>query len=100
MGVFRIIFYNKLYYYCTEELRQIRYPYPLNSAWKERVLEATAGVFLIPSTRSRAAHNVMMTTHVDTEATIGGRTEEVEESPKNGQEKKILVPKLMTLLLA
>ncbi|KAI2489380.1 hypothetical protein MHU86_25204 [Fragilaria crotonensis] len=52
-GVFRITFQKKFFYFFTEESKQIRYPFPLNNAWKERVMDAAANVLAIPSTRSR-----------------------------------------------
>ena len=51
-GVFHVRFQHRQYYYFTQETRQISYPSPLNRAWKERVLEAAANVFAIPSTRA------------------------------------------------
>ena len=54
-GVFHVRYQHRQYYYFTEEKRQISYPSPLNRAWKERVLEAAANVFSIPSTRARPA---------------------------------------------
>ena len=52
-GVFRITFQNKFYYYFTKESRQASYPFPLNSAWKDKIIEAAANVLAIPSTRAR-----------------------------------------------
>jgi hypothetical protein len=52
-GVFRITFQNKFFYFFTQESRQASYPVPLNSVWKEKVMEAAANVLVIPSTRAR-----------------------------------------------
>ena len=54
-GVFLINFKHQFFYYFTDQDRQVAYPRPLNSAWKERVLEVAANVFAIPSTRARPA---------------------------------------------
>jgi hypothetical protein len=50
-GVFRINFNHQFFYYFTNETRQVSYPYPLNEAWKERVLEVASNAFVIPSTK-------------------------------------------------
>ena len=52
-GVFRITFQNKFYYYFTKESRHASYPFPLKSAWKDKIIEAAANVLAIPSTRAR-----------------------------------------------
>ena len=81
-GVFRITFQKTFFYNFAEESRQVWYPFPLNSAWKEKVMEAAANVLVIPSTttRSQRAAPITMMTAVDT-----GDTEEhnvEEESPR------------------
>ena len=54
-GVFRICYGKQYFYYLTDSKRQAPYPNPLNSAWKERVLQAGVNVLAIPSTRARPA---------------------------------------------
>jgi hypothetical protein len=60
-GVFRVTFQNKFFYYFTQESNQVRYPVPLNGAWKDKVMAAASNVLVIPSTRARPA----LTTRVD-----------------------------------
>ena len=54
-GVFRICYGKQYFYYLTDSKRQAPYPNPLNSAWKERVLQPGVNVLAIPSTRPRPA---------------------------------------------
>jgi hypothetical protein len=85
--MFRITFQKKFYYFFTEESRQIRYPFPLNNAWKDRVMDVAANV--IPRTRSRPTttdNNIMMASAVNTEGT-GGNKESIEESSPNKQRR-------------
>ncbi|KAI2493982.1 hypothetical protein MHU86_20556 [Fragilaria crotonensis] len=63
-GVFRINYNHQHFYYLTNETRQVSYPYPLNKAWKERVLETASNALIIPSTRARPA--ITLATRVDT----------------------------------
>jgi hypothetical protein len=55
-GVFRIKFQKSFYYCFTDRSRQIRYPCPLNNAWKEKVIEAAANVLVVPSTYKGKTH--------------------------------------------
>ena len=80
-GVFRITFQNKFFYYFTQESKQASYPVPLNSAWKDKIMEAAANVLVIPNTRARPAD--MSLAFVDMTGTnnndTGGTTYEDEE---------------------
>jgi hypothetical protein len=52
-GVFRVIFSKQYFFYVTEKSRQVAYPSPLDSKWKDVVLQAATTVLVIPSTRAR-----------------------------------------------
>jgi hypothetical protein len=64
--VFRIIYNHQFFYYLTNETRQVSYPYPLNKAWKERVLAVASNALVIPLKRARpgtlATHDVVLNT--------------------------------------
>jgi hypothetical protein len=50
-GVFCVSFQHRHYNYLTQATQQATYPTsPLNQSWKERVLETSANVLIIPST--------------------------------------------------
>jgi hypothetical protein len=82
-GVFRIKFQKSFYYCFTDKSRQIKYPCPLNNAWKEKVIEAAANVLVVPSTRARPTSTVDSSVHVsraDADANEGD-----QESPNKRQ---------------
>jgi hypothetical protein len=82
-GVFHVRFQHRQYYYFTEEKRQVSYPSPLNRAWKDRVLEAAANVFSIPSTRARPGAAITINANNDTTDSIEADCNaSVQPSPK------------------
>jgi hypothetical protein len=78
-GMFRVTFQHRHYYYFTQELKQVKYPSPLNGAWKERVLERAANALTIPSTRARPATVVDSTTAFGINVRVDGNANEDEE---------------------
>ena len=81
-GVFRVTFQNKFFYYFTQESNQVRYPVPLNGAWKDKVMAAASNVLVIPSTRARPALTRVDIQVADTNTAVTTRTEDGTPSPQ------------------
>jgi hypothetical protein len=54
-GMFRVSYGRQFYYYFAGKNKQISYPIPLNSVWKEKAETAAVNVLSIPATRARPA---------------------------------------------
>ncbi len=55
-GMFRVSLQCQFFYYYAQKMREVAYPMPLSTTWKEKVVEASANVLLvIPSPRARPA---------------------------------------------
>ena len=76
-GVFRIYYGRQYFYFFTDAKRQVQYPSPLNSAWKERVLMAGVNALEIPSTRARPS-TTTTTTSMSTGTEVSDTTNEDE----------------------
>ena len=85
-GVFRINYQHQYFYYFTKETRQVAYPRPLNGRWKEKVLQNSTNVLVIPSTRSWRPSTVENSPGPQTTRVGNPDTKEIEnESPHKRQ---------------
>jgi hypothetical protein len=85
-GVFRVSFQHQHFYFFTQETRQVKYPSPLNQAWKEMVMGYAANVRHIPSTRARPAGIGDSTPILPTPVSGGSESFDAKEGESAGVE--------------